>query len=130
VDASNHDALLAQSRFQAIAGPAVEIKNERRRPFFVAAAAAGHHHVLNVGQFGLPVGASEMGERRAAADHFHQLRHFTVDVRRRDETVADGCRQLFDIGPDLWVLDVVERRQLIEIQVLAVDRHQLVSLRR
>ena len=100
MDASDHDALVAEQRLQAIAGHAVGVEDERRRSFLAAAAAAGHHHVLDIGQFGQPVGAPEMGERGAAADHFHQPRHFTIDVRRRYETVADGCRQRFDGDPE------------------------------
>src|SRR5262249_38876394 len=109
MDAPDHDTLLTKKRLQAIAGYAINVEDECWRSFLIAAAAAGHHHVLDVGQFGHPVGTPEMGERGAAADHLHQPRHFTLDVRRRDETFLDGCCQRFNRGSNLLVFDTGDR---------------------
>jgi hypothetical protein len=121
VDASNHDVLVAEQRLQAIAGQAVGVEDQRWRSFLAATAAAGHHHVLGIGQFGQPIGAPKMCERRAAADHFHQSRHFAINVGFRYEAVANGCRQGFDGDPNLCILDVGDRCQLVELHVLAGD---------
>src|SRR5262249_46407123 len=70
-----------------------------------------------------------MCERGTAADHFHQPRRFTFDVRCWYETVVDGHCQRFDSNSNLGIFDVGDRCQLVELDVLVGDRHQLVSLR-
>jgi hypothetical protein len=67
-----------------------------------------------------------MGERGAAADHFHHSRHFTIDIWSWYEVAADGCHQHLEGIPNLWIIDAENGCQLIKLQVLAGGWHEAV----